>query len=173
MASVPSRPALPLVSVVMGSDSDWPVMADAAETLEAFGIAHEVEVVSAHRTPQRMIAFGSAAAGRGIRVIIAGAGGSAHLPGMLASVTTLPVIGVPVPLAHLDGMDSLLSIVQMPAGIPVATVSIGGARNAGLLAARMLSTSDEKLAGALAEYATGLERVVVEKNDALRRTRER
>jgi 5-(carboxyamino)imidazole ribonucleotide mutase len=173
MASVPSRPVLPLVSVVMGSDSDWPVMAGAAETLEAFGIAHEVEVVSAHRTPQHMIAFGSAAAGRGIRVIIAGAGGAAHLPGMLASVTTLPVIGVPVPLAHLDGMDSLLSIVQMPAGIPVATVSIGGARNAGLLAARILSTSDEKLAGALAEYAAGLERVVAEKNDALRRARER
>lgn len=173
MASVPRRPVSPLVSVVMGSDSDWPVMSDAAETLEAFGIAHEVEVVSAHRTPQRMIAFGAAAAGRGIRVIVAGAGGAAHLPGMLASVTTLPVIGVPVPLANLDGLDSLLSIVQMPAGIPVATVSIGGARNAGLLAARILSTSDDKLARALAEYASGLERVVAEKNDALRRTRER
>ena len=130
MASVPAQspkqasegePA-PVVAVVMGSDSDWSVMSDAAETLTAFGIPHEVEVVSAHRTPQRMIAFGSEAAGRGIRVIIAGAGGAAHLPGMLASVTTLPVIGVPVPLAQLDGLDSLLSIVQMPAGIPVATV---------------------------------------------------
>jgi 5-(carboxyamino)imidazole ribonucleotide mutase len=174
MASVPTPTAAePLVSVVMGSDSDWPVMSDASETLEAFGIAHEVEVVSAHRTPQRMIAFGASAAARGIRVIIAGAGGAAHLPGMLASVTTLPVIGVPVPLANLDGLDSLLSIVQMPAGIPVATVSIGGARNAGLLAARMLSTSDERLAAALAEYAAGLERVVAEKNDSLRRSRER
>jgi 5-(carboxyamino)imidazole ribonucleotide mutase len=168
MASVPpeSSPA-PVVSVVMGSDSDWPVMQDAAETLKAFGIPHEVEVVSAHRTPRAMIAFGAAAAPRGIRVIIAGAGGAAHLPGMLASVTTLPVIGVPVPLAHLDGMDSLLSIVQMPAGIPVATVSIGGARNAGLLAARMLSIADPALAAALADYATGLEGVVAEKNAAL------
>ncbi|HWM35367.1 MAG TPA: 5-(carboxyamino)imidazole ribonucleotide mutase [Pseudolysinimonas sp.] len=173
MASVPTPPAVaPVVAVVMGSDSDWPVMADAAETLEAFGIPHEVEVVSAHRTPHAMLEYGSAAAGRGIRVIIAGAGGAAHLPGMLASVTTVPVIGVPVPLARLDGLDSLLSIVQMPAGIPVATVSIGGARNAGLLAARILSTSDERLAGALTEYAAGLERVVAEKNDALRRSLE-
>jgi 5-(carboxyamino)imidazole ribonucleotide mutase len=165
MASVPapSSPA-PVVSVVMGSDSDWPVMSGAAETLTAFGIPHEVEIVSAHRTPRGMIAFGAAAAGRGIRVIIAGAGGAAHLPGMLASVTTLPVIGVPVPLAHLDGMDSLLSIVQMPAGIPVATVSIGGARNAGLLAARILSIGDPALAAALADYATSLEAVVAEKN---------
>jgi 5-(carboxyamino)imidazole ribonucleotide mutase len=172
MASVPAEesPPAPVVSVVMGSDSDWPVMADASETLRAFGIPHEVEVVSAHRTPRTMIAFGAAAAGRGIRVIIAGAGGAAHLPGMLASVTTLPVIGVPVPLAHLDGMDSLLSIVQMPAGIPVATVSIGGARNAGLLAARILATTDPGLATALAEYATGLEAVVAEKNAALRAT---
>ena len=155
----------------MGSDSDWSVMSDAAETLAAFGIPHEVEVVSAHRTPHRMIAFGSGAAGRGIRVIIAGAGGAAHLPGMLASVTTLPVIGVPVPLAQLDGLDSLLSIVQMPAGIPVAAVSIGGARNAGLLAARILSTTDARLATALAEYAAGLERLVGEKNDALQSMR--
>lgn len=170
MASVPDQsPApAPVVSVVMGSDSDWPVMADASETLHAFGIPHEVEVVSAHRTPRAMLAFGAAAYGRGIRVIIAGAGGAAHLPGMLASVTTLPVIGVPVPLAHLDGMDSLLSIVQMPAGIPVATVSIGGARNAGLLAARILSTGDAALAAALADYAAGLEAVVAEKNAALR-----
>ena len=166
MASVPAAPA-PVVSVVMGSDSDWNVMSGASEKLHAFGIPHEVEVVSAHRTPRAMIAFGAQAAGRGIRVIIAGAGGAAHLPGMLASVTTLPVIGVPVPLAHLDGMDSLLSIVQMPAGIPVATVSIGGARNAGLLAARILAVTEPELAEALADYATGLEAVVAEKNAAL------
>src|SRR5262245_36400149 len=125
----------------MGSDSDWTVMADAAAALEEFGIPHEVEIVSAHRTPKRMIAYGSEAADRGIRVIIAGAGGAAHLPGMLASVTTLPVIGVPVPLAKLDGLDSLLSIVQMPGGVPVATVGVGNAKNAGLLAARILATS--------------------------------
>jgi 5-(carboxyamino)imidazole ribonucleotide mutase len=158
----------PLVAVVMGSDSDWKVMADAAAVLTEFGIDHEVAVVSAHRTPERMIAFGKEAAGRGIRVIIAGAGGAAHLPGMLASVTTLPVIGVPVPLARLDGLDSLLSIVQMPAGIPVATVSIGGAHNAGLLAARILATGDERLTAALAAYAASLEALVVEKDAALR-----
>ena len=166
MVSVPE----PLVAVVMGSDSDWNVMADAAAALSDFGIAHEVEVVSAHRTPERMIAFGKEAAARGIRVIIAGAGGAAHLPGMLASVTTLPVIGVPVPLAKLDGLDSLLSIVQMPAGVPVATVSIGGARNAGILAARILSTSDDALATRLADYARGLEALVAEKNAALKST---
>lgn len=152
----------------MGSDSDWSVMADASAALTEFGIAHEVQVVSAHRTPERMIAFGKAAAGRGIRVIIAGAGGAAHLPGMLASVTTLPVIGVPVPLARLDGLDSLLSIVQMPAGIPVATVSIGGARNAGLLAARILGSGDEALTARLADFARSLEAAVDEKNAALR-----
>jgi 5-(carboxyamino)imidazole ribonucleotide mutase len=162
---------LPVVSVVMGSDSDWNVMSDAAAALDEFGIAHEVEVVSAHRTPRRMIAFGSEAAGRGIRVIIAGAGGAAHLPGMLASVTTLPVIGVPVPLARLDGMDSLLSIVQMPAGIPVATVSIGGARNAGLLAARILASGDPELTARLAAFAADLERVVAEKNEKLQQSR--
>lgn len=174
MASVPAKSQkqaatapVPVVAVVMGSDSDWSVMSDVAETLTEFGIPHEVEVVSAHRTPQRMLAFGSDAAGRGIRVIIAGAGGAAHLPGMLASVTTLPVIGVPVPLDRLDGLDSLLSIVQMPAGIPVATVSIGGARNAGLLAARILSTTDTDLAKALAKYAADLERQVGEKNRSL------
>jgi 5-(carboxyamino)imidazole ribonucleotide mutase len=160
----------PIVAVVMGSDSDWNVMADAAAALTEFGIAHEVEVVSAHRTPERMIAFGKQARDRGIRVIIAGAGGAAHLPGMLASVTTLPVIGVPVPLAKLDGLDSLLSIVQMPAGVPVATVSIGGARNAGILAARILSTSDDALAAKLADYATSLESLVAEKNAALKAT---
>ncbi|MBI5160217.1 MAG: 5-(carboxyamino)imidazole ribonucleotide mutase [Micrococcales bacterium] len=152
----------------MGSDSDWSVMQDAAGALQGFGIAHEVEVLSAHRTPQRMLAFGSGAAARGIRVIIAGAGGAAHLPGMLASVTTLPVIGVPVPLARLDGLDSLLSIVQMPAGIPVATVSIGGARNAGILAARILSIADAALAERLASYAAELEQLVERKNAALK-----
>jgi 5-(carboxyamino)imidazole ribonucleotide mutase len=151
----------------MGSDSDWNVMTDAAAALTEFGIPHEVEVVSAHRTPDRMIEFGRTAADRGLKVIIAGAGGAAHLPGMLAAVTTLPVIGVPVPLAKLDGLDSLLSIVQMPAGIPVATVSIGGARNAGLLAARILSTGDAALAGALADHAKSLETLVGEKNAAL------
>ena len=151
----------------MGSDSDWSVMSAAAEVLTEFGIAHEVQVVSAHRTPERMIAFGKDAAARGIRVIIAGAGGAAHLPGMLASVTTLPVIGVPVPLATLDGLDSLLSIVQMPAGIPVATVSIGGARNAGILAARILGSGDPQLTDALAIFAADLERQVDVKNAAL------
>ncbi len=156
------------VAVVMGSDSDWSVMKAAADTLAEFGIEAEVEVVSAHRTPDKLIRFGRGAAGRGISVIIAGAGGAAHLPGMLASVTTLPVIGVPVPLATLDGLDSLLSIVQMPAGVPVATVSIGGARNAGILAARILSVSDPALAARLAEFAAALERTVEEKNAALK-----
>jgi 5-(carboxyamino)imidazole ribonucleotide mutase len=146
-------------------------MADAAAALEEFGIPHEVEIVSAHRTPKKMIAYGSEAAGRGIRVIIAGAGGAAHLPGMLASVTTLPVIGVPVPLAKLDGLDSLLSIVQMPSGIPVATVAIGGARNAGLLAARILGTTDADLAARLGEFAADLEKLVAEKNEKLQRGR--
>jgi 5-(carboxyamino)imidazole ribonucleotide mutase len=156
-----------LVAIIMGSDSDFGVMVDAVTALTEFGIEHEVEVVSAHRTPERMIAFGREARDRGIRVIIAGAGGAAHLPGMIAAVTTLPVIGVPVPLKTLDGLDSLLSIVQMPAGVPVATVSIGGARNAGLLAARILSVSDPLLAVKLAEFATSLEVSVREKNAAL------
>jgi 5-(carboxyamino)imidazole ribonucleotide mutase len=151
----------------MGSDSDFSVMADAVAALTEFGVEHEVEVVSAHRTPDRMIAFGRAARDRGIRVIIAGAGGAAHLPGMLASTTTLPVIGVPVPLKTLDGLDSLLSIVQMPAGIPVATVSIGGARNAGLLAVRILAVEDAALAVKLQEFAAHLETAVIEKNSAL------
>jgi 5-(carboxyamino)imidazole ribonucleotide mutase len=159
----------PLVGVVMGSDSDWTVMADAAAALTELGIAHEVEVVSAHRTPQRMIAYGTEARSRGLRVIIAGAGGAAHLPGMLASVTTLPVIGVPVPLSRLDGLDSLLSIVQMPAGVPVATVSIGGARNAGLLAARILASADEALAQRLTNYADTLAELVEQKNAALKK----
>ncbi|MDN4474918.1 5-(carboxyamino)imidazole ribonucleotide mutase [Demequina sp. SYSU T00192] len=130
------------VGIVMGSDSDWPTMKAAGEALDEFGISYEKDVVSAHRMPEQMIAYGREAEARGLAVIIAGAGGAAHLPGMLASVTTLPVIGVPVPLKHLDGMDSLLSIVQMPAGVPVATVSIGGARNAGLLAARILGSGE-------------------------------
>jgi 5-(carboxyamino)imidazole ribonucleotide mutase len=163
MHSVPA-----LVAVVMGSDSDYTVMVDAVNALTEFGIAHEVEVVSAHRTPDRMIQFGREARDRGIRVIIAGAGGAAHLPGMLAAVTTLPVIGVPVPLKTLDGLDSLLSIVQMPAGVPVATVSIGGARNAGLLAARILSVSDSALATRLEEFAKSLEVAVAKKNADLR-----
>lgn len=142
-------------------------MKAAYSALKEFGVAVEVEVLSAHRTPDRMIAFGRAAAERGVRVIIAGAGGAAHLPGMLASVTTLPVIGVPVPLATLDGLDSLLSIVQMPAGIPVATVSIGGARNAGLLALRILGSTDERLSLKLVEFAKNLETVVAEKNATL------
>jgi len=157
----------PLVSIIMGSDSDWNVMSEAATVLKEFGVAHEVEVVSAHRTPEKMIAFGRAAAGRGVRVIIAGAGGAAHLPGMVASVTTLPVIGVPVPLARLDGLDSLLSIVQMPGGIPVATVSIGGAKNAALLAVRILGSTDAALSTAVADYAKSLEAMVEEKNAAL------
>ena len=159
------------VAVVMGSDSDWPVMAEAVAALDEFGILSEVEIVSAHRTPRRMIEFGETAADRGLRVIIAGAGGAAHLPGMLAAVTTLPVIGVPVPLAKLDGLDSLLSIVQMPAGIPVATVAIGNARNAGLLAVRILGASDPALRTRLEEYAASLERLVAEKNTKLARDR--
>ncbi|MRX42917.1 5-(carboxyamino)imidazole ribonucleotide mutase [Agromyces kandeliae] len=155
----------------MGSDSDWSVMKDASELLDEFGIAHEVEVVSAHRTPEKMIAYGKEAAGRGIRVIIAGAGGAAHLPGMLASVTTLPVVGVPVPLSRLDGLDSLLSIVQMPAGVPVATVSIGGAKNAGLIAVKILATADDALRDALAEYADALAALVEEKNERLKSSR--
>jgi 5-(carboxyamino)imidazole ribonucleotide mutase len=158
----------PLIGVVMGSDSDWSVMSDAVQALKDFGIEAEVEVLSAHRTPERMIEWGKAAAGRGLKVIIAGAGGAAHLPGMLASVTTLPVIGVPVALAKLDGMDSLLSIVQMPAGIPVATVSINGAKNAGILAARMLGAFDAKLADKLAAFTETLKEQVAEKNAKLK-----
>jgi 5-(carboxyamino)imidazole ribonucleotide mutase len=154
----------PLVGVIMGSDSDWPVMKAAAEALAEFEVPYEVSVVSAHRTPQRMFDYARTAADRGLRVIIAGAGGAAHLPGMVASATTLPVVGVPVPLKYLDGLDSLLSIVQMPAGIPVATVSVGGARNAGLLAVRMLSVADEKLRDRLAAFAAELEQLVLDKD---------
>src|SRR4051794_3435172 len=163
--------ASPLVSVVMGSDSDWSVMQESSRVLSEFDIAHEVEVVSAHRTPEKMIAFGKGAAGRGVRVIIAGAGGAAHLPGMLAAVTTLPVVGVPVPLARLDGLDSLLSIVQMPAGVPVATVSIGGARNAGLLAVKILATSDEALLSRMTAFQEQLRELARSKDAQLQSTR--
>jgi 5-(carboxyamino)imidazole ribonucleotide mutase len=150
-AAFPPTPPLagPVVGIVMGSDSDWPVMQAAGAALDEFGVPYEADVVSAHRMPRDMIEYGSSAAGRGLRVIIAGAGGAAHLPGMLASVTPLPVIGVPVPLANLSGLDSLLSIVQMPAGIPVATVAVGGARNAGLLAVRILAAGEGPAAAAL------------------------
>lgn len=156
------------VGLIMGSDSDWPTMRAAAEALDEFGVPYEVGVVSAHRTPVKMIEYGRAAADRGVKVIIAGAGGAAHLPGMVASVTPLPVIGVPVPLKYLDGMDSLLSIVQMPAGVPVATVSIGNARNAGLLAVRILGASDPALRDRMAAYQASLEDLVAEKEKALR-----
>jgi 5-(carboxyamino)imidazole ribonucleotide mutase len=162
------------VGLIMGSDSDWRVMSAAGELLDEFDVPYEVGVVSAHRTPQRMLDYAGAAAGRGLRVIIAGAGGAAHLPGMVASATILPVVGVPVPLAALDGMDSLLSIVQMPAGIPVATVSIGGARNAGLLAVRILASGEgdraDRLRVDLAGFAENLEQMVLAKHDALRAT---
>ncbi len=162
----------PVVGIVMGSDSDWPVMEQAAIALQEFAIPYEADVVSAHRMPADMIAYGQQAAGRGLRVIIAGAGGAAHLPGMLASVTTLPVIGVPVPLKYLDGMDSLLSIVQMPAGVPVATVSIGGARNAGLLAARILASGSDPQAArvreAMGRFQQDLRETAYAKGAALR-----
>ena len=158
----------PIVGVVMGSDSDWAVMSDAAQALKEFGIEYEVEVLSAHRTPERMMEWGKAAADRGLKVIIAGAGGAAHLPGMIASVTTLPVVGVPVKLKNLDGMDSLLSIVQMPAGIPVATVSIDGARNAGILAARIIGAFEPKVAEALAKFSDSLKEQVALKNQNLK-----
>jgi len=159
---------LPLVGVIMGSDSDLPVMQGAVEILEEFGVAHEVRIVSAHRTPDVMWDYAKQAADRGLRVIIAGAGGAAHLPGMTASMTPLPVIGVPVPLANLDGLDSLLSIVQMPAGIPVATVAVGNARNAGLLAVRILGTSDLDLQRRMEMYQDGLSAMVKEKDARLR-----
>jgi len=159
---------MPVVGVVMGSDSDWPVMQAAVEVLEEFGVPAAADVVSAHRMPADMISYGQSAASRGLKVIIAGAGGAAHLPGMLASVTTLPVIGVPVPLKHLDGLDSLLSIVQMPAGIPVATVAVGGARNAGLLAVRILAVGDPALAARMADFQAELRVTAQAKGEALR-----
>lgn len=155
------------VAIVMGSDSDWPTLYPAKEVLDSFGISHTVEVVSAHRTPEKMIDFAKDARANGYKIIIAAAGGAAHLPGMIASVTTLPVIGVPVPLSTLDGLDSLLSIVQMPPGIPVATVSIAGAKNAGLLAARILGANDKDLAEKLDTYQADLKVMVAEKNEKL------
>ena len=162
---------VPLVGIVMGSDSDWPVMEAAATALDEFGVPFEVDVVSAHRMPRDMLTYGEQAAGRGLRVIVAGAGGAAHLPGMLASVTPLPVIGVPVPLEHLDGMDSLLSIVQMPGGVPVATVSVGGARNAGLLAVRIIGVADEELRTRMTTFQGELGDKARAKGEALRRKR--
>ncbi|MFI9589355.1 5-(carboxyamino)imidazole ribonucleotide mutase [Nonomuraea sp. NPDC052265] len=156
------------IGIVMGSDSDWPVMKAAAEAVAEFGVPFEADVVSAHRMPVEMIEYGRQAASRGIRVIIAGAGGAAHLPGMLASVTPLPVIGVPVPLKYLDGMDSLLSIVQMPAGVPVATVAVGGARNAGLLAVRILGASDAGLRERMEEFQGRLKEQAYAKGEKLR-----
>jgi 5-(carboxyamino)imidazole ribonucleotide mutase len=158
----------PRVGVIMGSDSDWSVMADAAEALAEFNVSYEIGVYSAHRTPQRMLDYAREAADRGLRVIIAGAGGAAHLPGMVASATPLPVIGVPVPLARLDGLDSLLSIAQMPAGVPVATVSIGGARNAGLLAVRILAVSNPTLSSRIVAFQEQLSESVLAKDAALR-----
>jgi 5-(carboxyamino)imidazole ribonucleotide mutase len=160
--------ATPKVGIVMGSDSDWPVMKDAAEALEEFGVPYEADVVSAHRMAEEMLAYGQGAADRGLSVIIAGAGGAAHLPGMLASVTPLPVVGVPVPLKYLDGMDSLLSIVQMPAGVPVATVAIGNARNAGLLAVRILAASDADLRARMVAFQDELAASAREKGKAVR-----
>ncbi len=160
----------PLVGVIMGSASDWPVMSAAAEALDEFDVPHEVAVISAHRTPERMLDYARHAADRGLKVIIAGAGGAAHLPGMVASATVLPVIGVPVALAHLDGLDSLLSIVQMPAGVPVATVSVGGARNAGLLAVRILAVADPALTHRMLAFQQALAQRVLDADSALRST---
>lgn len=161
----------PLVGIIMGSDSDWEVMKDAATALEEFGIVATAEVVSAHRMPEDMVTYAQEAKARGLRVIIAGAGGAAHLPGMVASLTTLPVIGVPVPLKHLEGLDSLLSIVQMPAGVPVATVGIGNSRNAGLLAARIISSGTDEIAKTTAEkmvlFQAELRQVAIDKGDEL------
>jgi 5-(carboxyamino)imidazole ribonucleotide mutase len=169
-----SERAAPLVGIVMGSDSDWPTMREAADALDEFGVAYEVGVVSAHRMPEEMLDYGRTAVDRGLRVVIAGAGGAAHLPGMLASLTPLPVIGVPVPLARLDGLDSLLSIVQMPAGVPVATVAIGNARNAGLLAVRVLAAADDErgtaLRAAMGEFQDSLRATAMAKGETLRQS---
>ena len=158
----------PRVGIVMGSDSDWPTMQEAAEALAEFDVAYEADVVSAHRMPDEMLSYGREAAGRGLQVIIAGAGGAAHLPGMLAAVTPLPVIGVQVPLKYLDGMDSLLSIVQMPAGVPVATVAIGNARNAGLLAVRILAAADPELQQRMVEFQDQLRQAAEAKGAVVR-----
>jgi len=156
-----------LVSIIMGSDSDLPVMKDAAEILDRFGISYELTIVSAHRTPERMFTFAKSAEKKGIKVIIAGAGGSAHLPGMVAAITPLPVIGVPIKSKSLDGLDSLLSIVQMPPGIPVATVAVNGAKNAGILAASIIGISDEKVLKRVAKYKKTLEKEVLKKAEKL------
>ncbi|MDR0284954.1 MAG: 5-(carboxyamino)imidazole ribonucleotide mutase [Propionibacteriaceae bacterium] len=158
----------PLVSILMGSDSDWPVMAEAAKALAEFGVPFEADAISAHRMPDATIAYARAAAGRGLRVIIAGAGGAAHLPGVLAAVTPLPVIGVPVPLKQLDGLDSLLSIVQMPAGVPVATVGVGAARNAGLLAVRILAAGDDALREKVLAFQASLTKAAEAKGEKVR-----
>ncbi len=161
----------PRVGIVMGSDSDWPVMKAAAEALAEFDVAYEADVVSAHRMPEEMLTYGREAAGRGLSVIVAGAGGAAHLPGMLAAVTPLPVIGVPVPLKNLDGLDSLLSIVQMPAGVPVATVAVGGARNAGLLAVRILAATDPELQDTMRAFQAELRATAQQKGETVRNDR--
>lgn len=158
----------PLVGIVMGSDSDWPTMKPAADALQEFGIAYEADVVSAHRMPEDMVAYGRQAHQRGLRTIIAGAGGAAHLPGMLAALTPLPVIGVPVALKHLEGMDSLLSIVQMPSGVPVATVAIGNARNAGLLAVRIIGSGDPQLTQAMLDFQNDLRQMALDKGEKVR-----
>jgi 5-(carboxyamino)imidazole ribonucleotide mutase len=160
--------ARPVVGIIMGSDSDWPVMEAAATALAEFGISYEADVVSAHRMPREMVAYAETAADRGLRVIIAGAGGAAHLPGMVASLTPLPVIGVPIPLSHLDGLDSLLSIAQMPAGVPVATVAVGNARNAGLLAVRILGSSDAALLERMRAFQESLRETALEKGARVR-----
>jgi 5-(carboxyamino)imidazole ribonucleotide mutase len=158
----------PVVGIVMGSDSDWPTMKAAAQALEEFDVPFEADVVSAHRMPEEMLAYGRGAAGRGLRVVIAGAGGAAHLPGMLAALTPLPVVGVPIALRHLDGLDSLLSIVQMPAGVPVATVAVDNARNAGLLAVRILATCDETLSARMVAFQESLRDSARDKGRAVR-----
>lgn len=167
--STSSSERTPLVGIVMGSDSDWPTMQAAADALDEFGVGYEVGVVSAHRMPREMVEYGSSAADRGLRVVIAGAGGAAHLPGMLAALTPLPVIGVPVNATSLDGMDALLSIVQMPAGVPVATVAIGNARNAGLLAARILGVADDELRARMSEFQADLNAAAKAKGANLKR----
>jgi 5-(carboxyamino)imidazole ribonucleotide mutase len=171
MASAAVEPGETRVGIVMGSDSDWPVMKAAAEALAEFDIGYEADVVSAHRMPEEMLEYGRSAAGRGLAVIIAGAGGAAHLPGMLAAVTPLPVVGVPVPLKNLDGLDSLLSIVQMPAGVPVATVAVGGARNAGLLAVRILAATEPALQERMTAFQAELRATAQEKGETVRNDR--
>ena len=168
VAASDAAAASPLVGIIMGSDSDWPVMEAAARACAEFGVRVEADVVSAHRMPRQMLSYAESAADRGLKVLIAGAGGAAHLPGMVASMTTLPVIGVPVPLAHLDGLDSLLSIVQMPAGVPVATVGIGNGRNAGLLAIRILAATDAQLSARLGDFADALRESAQAKGERVR-----